>query len=695
MSSSRGKVGTYDRNVPNFHQPQQLEVSVGGDRLALFTLAASVPQELTQPEERRRIDRATLDEEWVVRFQAAAGPHEVMATFINRTPALLETLIESYQRPHPSGGHNWGSRRGVYLRSVEISGPFPVGETRAGSSASVATPGDEAAGTARMTRSNDTPSRRRILVCRPADPSQEAGCADTILSGLARRAYRRPVTDADVAGLLRFYEEGRTDGGFESGIEMAVRRLLVSPEFLFRTESDPANIAPGTNYRISDLELASRLSFFLWSSIPDDDDDLEAAELLIRAGANVRATNRYGVAPLALACLNGERGDGRDAVGRRRGLQRDAAGRRDRADDRVAHGAGGGGAGAAGPRRGPERARALERADGADVGRGREQRRGPSRAGRGRRRSPRSLEHESRPDPQRTGDKAFTALLFAARAGRIEAARALLEAGGDVNDTLSDGTSALVLATLSAQYDMGVFLLEQGADPNAAEQGWTALHQVAWTRRPSRGPTTVGPVARGAVDSLKLATALITHGADPNSRITKEASEIYVGRNQMNRLGATPFFMAASRVDVEYMRLLARGGADPFLPNDEGTTPLMAAAGVGLWFPGESPGTPEEAAAAVEFCLELGGDATTVDANGDTALHGAAYWDSPRALELLVAVGARLDVENGKGWTPLRIAVGVAITASIHISADAADTLRRMRAERGLPVPDPIIGVAK
>ena len=256
------QVGTYDRNVPSFHQPQQLEVSVGGERLTVFTLAASVPRALMQPEERRRIDRATLDQDWVVRFQATAGPQEVMATFINRTPALLETLIEPYQRPHPSGGHNWGSRRGVYLRSVEISGPFPVSETPAGSNASVTTPADEA---------DDTPSRRRIFMCRPADASQEAGCAGTILSALARRAYRRPVTDADVAGLLSFYEAGRVEGGFESGIELAIRRLLVSPEFLFRTEADPATIAPDTNYRISDLELASRLSFFLWSSIPDDE----------------------------------------------------------------------------------------------------------------------------------------------------------------------------------------------------------------------------------------------------------------------------------------------------------------------------------------------------------------------------------------------------------------------------------------
>jgi hypothetical protein len=108
-------------------------------------------------------------------------------------------------------------------------------------------------------------------VCRPTDSSQETACASTILSALARRAYRRPVVEADVAGLLRFYEEGRDEGTFESGIEMAIRRLLVSPEFLFRTESDRTDIAPNTNYQVSDLELASRLSFFLWSSIPDDE----------------------------------------------------------------------------------------------------------------------------------------------------------------------------------------------------------------------------------------------------------------------------------------------------------------------------------------------------------------------------------------------------------------------------------------
>ena len=254
------QVGVSDRNIPNFYQPQQLEVSLDGMRLEVFTLPAS--SALTGEQREYGGDRSTLDEEWGVRFQAKAGPREVMVTFINSAPALLETLIEPYFSPRPPGDNQWGSRRAGYLRSVEISGPFPVSET---------SPVSRASATAFADETDETPSHRRIFVCRPADPSQEAGCASTILSALAQRAYRRPVTDADVAGLLSFYEEGRAEGGFESGIEMAVRRLLVSPEFLFRTESDLANIAPNTNYRISDLELASRLSFFLWSSIPDDE----------------------------------------------------------------------------------------------------------------------------------------------------------------------------------------------------------------------------------------------------------------------------------------------------------------------------------------------------------------------------------------------------------------------------------------
>jgi len=117
----------------------------------------------------------------------------------------------------------------------------------------------------------ETPARQRIFVCRPADSKDEIPCAKRIFSTLARRAYRRPVTDADLKPLLSFYESGRRNGTFEAGVEMGIRRMLVAPDFLFRVERDPAGAAPGSIYRLNDFELASRLSFFLWSSIPDDE----------------------------------------------------------------------------------------------------------------------------------------------------------------------------------------------------------------------------------------------------------------------------------------------------------------------------------------------------------------------------------------------------------------------------------------
>src|ERR1700730_4276402 len=122
----------------------------------------------------------------------------------------------------------------------------------------------------------NTPSRNRIFVCRPTAPRTEEPCARTILSPPARRAYRRPATDADVATLLGFYQAGRREGSFDTSIQRALEAILTDPEFLFRVERDWANVAQGAAYRISDLELASRLSFFLWSSIPDD-ELLEAA----------------------------------------------------------------------------------------------------------------------------------------------------------------------------------------------------------------------------------------------------------------------------------------------------------------------------------------------------------------------------------------------------------------------------------
>jgi len=268
------QTGAQDLDVPRYHQPQELEVSIDGEPLKVFTLPASEPTGDEDDEEagarpravvagtagaqgasaterpRRRSDinkRQYLDDSWTLTFQAKAGPREIGVTFLNRAPALLETLVEPYQRPWNVGSNQWSSRRGAYLRTVEIGGPVQVAGV------------------------SDTPSRRKIFSCRPANVGQEAPCARAILSTLARRAYRRPVTEADVTNLVTFYEAGRAEGTFETGIELALQRMLMSPDFLFRTEVDPAAVAVSAPYRISDLELASRLSFFLWSSIPDDE----------------------------------------------------------------------------------------------------------------------------------------------------------------------------------------------------------------------------------------------------------------------------------------------------------------------------------------------------------------------------------------------------------------------------------------
>jgi hypothetical protein len=196
---------------------------------------------------REREVRNRADETWNLRVPVKAGHRQVTVTFVNRTAALDETTRLPFLRPYPAGVNIPETRLGAYLRSVEIAGPFEP--TGAGAS----------------------PSRARIFACTPSSPAAEGECARTILTTLARKAYRRPVTDADVQPLLDFFQEGRAAGGFDDGIERALRRLLVSPEFLFRVARDPEGVTPGVVYRISDVELASRLSFFLWSSIPDDE----------------------------------------------------------------------------------------------------------------------------------------------------------------------------------------------------------------------------------------------------------------------------------------------------------------------------------------------------------------------------------------------------------------------------------------
>ena len=254
-------------------------------------------------------------------------------------------------------------------------------------------------------------------------------------------------------------------------------------------------------------------------------------------------------------------------------------------------------------------------------------------------------------------DGGFTPLLFAVRAGYLEMTRRLLAAGASADETLPDGTSALVLATKNAHYELGALLLDAGADPNADAQGWTALHEIKWTRRPNLGFNNPPPIVSGSLSDLDFIRLLATHGADLDARMTKEPNNRY--RNVLNRIGSTPFLLAAKAADVEMMRLLVELGADPLLPNEDGTTPLMVAAGVGIWAVGESPGTNEEALAATEYALALGGDVTTIDDNGDTALHGAIIRGSEPLVRYLLDHGADIEATNEKGWTPLRIAKGV------------------------------------
>jgi ankyrin repeat protein len=282
----------------------------------------------------------------------------------------------------------------------------------------------------------------------------------------------------------------------------------------------------------------------------------------------------------------------------------------------------------------------------------------------------------------------FSALLFAVRAGSLAATRALLDAGADANETLQDGTSALVLAATNAHYEVAAELLARGAEPNAAANGWTALHQIAWSRRWNMGFNLPGPAQTGHLDSLELVRRLVAKGADIDARQTKEPAD--GNRNKLDRLGATPFVLAAKSCDVPLMRTLLELGADASLTTNAGTTALMAAAGVGIWAPGENPGTHAECLAAMELALQAGGgDVNAIDLNGETALHGAIYrGGNVDAIRFLADRGAALDVVNSKGWTPVFVADGVEYTPDVlKRYPEAAALLRSLLAERGLPVP--------
>lgn len=232
-----------DRNeeLEGLRETHELEVALDRERLTLFTI---------EPPPRGTSDKI-VDADLRTQFQAGAGPHELSVAFLAKSASLLETVRQplnvhyNYYR-HP--------RIGPAVYQVSVRGP--IESSHAGTS----------------------PSRERIFVCRPQRAEQQDACAEEILTNLVRRAYRRPVQAVDLETPLEFFRQGRAAGGFEAGIEKALAAILVSPQFLFRVERDPPNTPSGNAYHIDDIELASRLSFFLWSSIPDDELlDLAAA----------------------------------------------------------------------------------------------------------------------------------------------------------------------------------------------------------------------------------------------------------------------------------------------------------------------------------------------------------------------------------------------------------------------------------
>ncbi|HEX6999885.1 MAG TPA: DUF1592 domain-containing protein [Gammaproteobacteria bacterium] len=227
--------------------PHQLEVAVDGERVFLATVGGEEDNAMSDANFAAAAN--AIDERLRVRVPVTAGMHEVTVAFLRKSAAETHEPLELHTRNLDLQDMN-----GIpVLDYVTVTGPL------------------EAVG------SGDTDSRRRIFVCRPQSAADEEPCAREILGTLAHRAYRRPVTDEDLELLLRFYRAGRQRGTFETGVQNALRVILASPAFLFRAEPDPEGVAPGTLYPVPDLALASRLSFFLWSSLPDD-ELLAAAE---------------------------------------------------------------------------------------------------------------------------------------------------------------------------------------------------------------------------------------------------------------------------------------------------------------------------------------------------------------------------------------------------------------------------------
>jgi ankyrin repeat protein len=426
-------------------------------------------------------------------------------------------------------------------------------------------------------------------------------------------------------------------------------------------------------------------------------DDKEMVRLLLRAGASPKTVNRYGVQPISLAAVNGsapvlemllEAGADANAAlpeGETTLMTAARAGNTDAVQLLIARGAD---VNARDTSRGQSAlmwAAARDNADvvrvlvksGADVN-ARTNRTGSTAGGR------RSESGNTFQAPAPTG---FTPYLFAVRAGAVRAADVLLQNGAKVNDALSDGQTALVVAAANAHWELADFLLDHGADPNLDAAGWNALHQTVRERRPNIGFGTPGPIPTGTVDSINVIKKMIAKGVNVNARMWKNGMKDGQ-RNRLNRLGATAFFLAAKNTDTEVMKVLVAAGADPNIPAADGTTPLMVASGLAIWNPGEDGGSlmgqEDEVLEAVRMCVELGNDVNAANRNGETALHGAAFRGVNTVAQLLADKGARLDAKDARGWTPLAIANGLSYSDFYKEQVHTAALLKKLMAAQGL-----------
>jgi uncharacterized protein len=424
-------------------------------------------------------------------------------------------------------------------------------------------------------------------------------------------------------------------------------------------------------------------------------DDVAVVELLIGAGANANTANRYGVTPLSLACTNGNGAIVELLL--KGGAAPDSALPGGETPLMTA------------ARTGSLAAVKALLARHVSVD-GKDERRGQTAlmwaAAEGHAAVAQAL-IDAGADLRARVPSGFTALLFAVRGGHVDVVRVLLKAGADVNEAIPSGkrstyggrlppvgATPLLLAVLNAHFDLAAQLLDAGADPNASLPGYTVLHAIVEVRNPGVGDNDPAPEGSGSMSSIDLVKRLAAHGANLNARMTRKAN---LNNTRLNELGATPFLLAALTADAELLKTLVKLGADPNLANADNSTPLIVAAGIASRSPGEDAGTETEVLDVVQWLLDLGADVNAVDANGETAVHGAAYKNLPKVVKLLVARGAKIDIWNQPnkfGWTPLIIAAGYRF-GNFKPSPETESAVREVMIAAGVTPPATIVATGR